>query len=97
MAGMEYTQYVQDCWTSFIRTGSPQPDAAYLQARGSAYATTLQYSQIAPFETYSGGNSFTDIHVFDAPPRSSMPFYQSQCQVLQDAGFLYQNVQPLSS
>lgn len=74
-----------------MRTGNPQPNSAYLEARGAAYAATLNYSQVAPFEQYNG-NSSTSIHIFDAPPRNTEPVYQPQCQVLSDAGFLYQNV-----
>ncbi|KAK1222928.1 hypothetical protein PQX77_014205 [Marasmius sp. AFHP31] len=36
-----YTALIQDMWGSFARTGNPNPDLAYLKARGRAYESTL--------------------------------------------------------
>ncbi|KAK1222929.1 hypothetical protein PQX77_014206 [Marasmius sp. AFHP31] len=36
-----YTGLVQDMWGAFARSGNPNPDLEYLQARGSAYNSTL--------------------------------------------------------
>lgn len=37
-----HTALIQDLWTSFARTGNPNPDQQDLAARGPAYASTLQ-------------------------------------------------------
>lgn len=37
-----YTNLVQDLWSSFARTGDPNPDLEDLKARGPAFASTLQ-------------------------------------------------------
>ena len=36
-----YTALLQDMWGSFARSGSPNPNLEYLQARGPAYNSTL--------------------------------------------------------
>ncbi|KAL0581782.1 hypothetical protein V5O48_000259 [Marasmius crinis-equi] len=37
-----YTALVQDMWGAFARTGNPNPDLAYLKARGRAYESSLK-------------------------------------------------------
>ncbi|KAL0581783.1 hypothetical protein V5O48_000260 [Marasmius crinis-equi] len=39
---IHYTALVQDLWGAFARSGNPNPDLAYLKARGSAYNSTLE-------------------------------------------------------
>ncbi|KAJ3765978.1 alpha/beta-hydrolase [Lentinula raphanica] len=44
-ADISYTNLIQDLWTTFARTGNPNPDLADLAARGPAYQSTLQLLQ----------------------------------------------------
>ncbi|KAF9063200.1 Alpha/Beta hydrolase protein [Rhodocollybia butyracea] len=42
---ISHTALIQDLWTTFARTGNPNPDQADLAARGPAYASTLSILQ----------------------------------------------------
>lgn len=77
---LPFNQYVNDVWTSFFRTGNPQPNAEYLQIRGRSYNTTLAWSQMTPFGEY-GSNSTASIQILDGPPRHSGLLSPEQCQV----------------
>jgi hypothetical protein len=89
---LPFNQYINDVWTSFIRTGDPQPDAEYLRVRGRSYNTTLAWSEATPFEAYTQ-NSTSSIQILDGPPRHSGLLNVDQCRVLASSGFLYDNVQ----
>ncbi|ESK91555.1 putative carboxylesterase from carbohydrate esterase family gh10 [Moniliophthora roreri MCA 2997] len=39
---IQYTALVQDLWGAFAKSGNPNPDVRYLEARGRAYQDTLQ-------------------------------------------------------
>ncbi|KAK9899041.1 alpha/beta-hydrolase [Cystobasidium minutum MCA 4210] len=93
---LPFNQYINDVWTSFIRTGNPQPNAEYLQVRGRSYNTTLAWSEMTPFGQY-GSNSTAYIQLLDGPPRPSGLLDPAQCQILADSGFLYDNVRSQSS
>ena len=83
-----YTAYIQDVWTSFVRTHNPNPAPAYLRARG--YDTTLAIVQAAPtFPQYTNNAS---IYHFDTQPSVTSKVYQPQCAALSGAGFLYNTV-----
>lgn len=77
---LPFNQYINDVWTSFIRTGNPQPNSEYLQIRGRSYNTTLAWSEMTPFREY-GANSTAPIHILDGPPRHSGLLDPEQCQV----------------
>jgi hypothetical protein len=44
-ADVDYTCLVQDLWSTFARTGDPNPNLADLAARGPAYESTLKLLQ----------------------------------------------------
>lgn len=77
---LPFNQYVNDVWTSFFRTGNPQPNAEYLQMRGRGYNTSLAWSEMTPFGEY-GSNSTAYIQILDGPPRPSGLLSPEQCQV----------------
>ena len=77
---LPFNQYINDVWTSFIRTGNPQPNAEYLQIRGRSYNTTLAWSEMTPFGQY-GSNGTAYIQLLDGPPRPSGLLDPAQCKV----------------
>lgn len=92
---LPFNQYVNDVWTSFFRTGNPQPNAEYLQVRGRSYNTTLAWSQMTPFGEY-GSNSTSSIQIIDGPPRHSGLLSPEQCQVCPLPHQSYENEECLS-
>lgn len=89
---LQYNQYVVDVWASFFRTFDPKLKAGYQQARGRSYANSLAWSQAAPFDAFNP-NSTSALQLINAPPTESGLVYVPQCQVLQNAGFLYDKIQ----
>ncbi|KII88155.1 hypothetical protein PLICRDRAFT_161014 [Plicaturopsis crispa FD-325 SS-3] len=88
---LTYNQYVTDIWISFIREYNPNPPADYLKARGRGYETTVQYSAQTPIAPYDPLSSKA-IHHFDVPPSNSGIEASAQCQVLANAGFLFDHI-----
>ena len=75
-----HNQYINDVWTSFIRTHSPQLDMNYHAARGRSYESSLSLSQGTPFDIFSP-NSTTGVYDFNLPPTRSGLVSPQQCQV----------------
>ncbi|PWN51421.1 alpha/beta-hydrolase, partial [Violaceomyces palustris] len=57
---LNYTRYVQDSWSAFIRNLDPNPSSSYLQVRGRSYEHTLELSQSVPWKPFSPPSSFSD-------------------------------------
>ncbi|CAK7232949.1 hypothetical protein SCUCBS95973_008430 [Sporothrix curviconia] len=76
-----FSQFVTDIITSFARTYSPNPDAAFLEARGFTNTTNmLQTSGAWTASTKSGG---TTVRLLDWPASSNAAFReQPQCDSL---------------
>ncbi|ANB12758.1 hypothetical protein AWJ20_1027 [Sugiyamaella lignohabitans] len=77
---LPFNQLIMDYWTSFFRTGNPNPDPNYLKARG--YTGTLQVAsangQWPQFNAQS-----PEIFLLDAPRATKSPFVDlEQCQFL---------------
>lgn len=78
---------------SFVRTQDPNTPAAYLEARGQAYSSTLSIVQTSPqFEPFSSSSS-SAIHHMNLPPSNSAVMYPKQCAVFAtNGGYNYNQV-----
>lgn len=77
---LAFTQYVQDTWTSFVRTHDPRPAPAYLQARGRSYETTLRWSSTTPFGRFRL-DADDAVHLLNDPPQNSGLLHRQECEV----------------
>lgn len=73
-----FAQVTVDAWTAFARTYDPNPDAAFLTARGYSN-TTAALKQWGLWEDVT---SAVPVRVLDWPSRGSAWLEQKQCEVL---------------
>ncbi|KAJ7438205.1 alpha/beta-hydrolase [Mycena galericulata] len=66
-----YTTLVQDMWSSFARTGNPNPSSAYLAARG--YDSTLAVSSKFTWPQYTAGNPTVAHLQYPGPAVGALP------------------------
>lgn len=77
---LPFEQFVTDSFVSFIRTGDPNPDEAYLRAKG--YTETLKQLKISGTWKPSVKGRYS-LRVFDYPKSRMEPFRDiQQCEAL---------------
>ncbi|KAE8556169.1 hypothetical protein TMatcc_003500 [Talaromyces marneffei ATCC 18224] len=76
---IKYTNVVQDMWTSFAKTGDPNPDIEYLSTRG--YRPSEHYFTMFRFEEYSTAGKGVMNLEWPRPSFSDLPD-RKHCSVL---------------
>ncbi|KAH7379520.1 Alpha/Beta hydrolase protein, partial [Pyrenochaeta sp. MPI-SDFR-AT-0127] len=74
-----FSQYVVDTWSAFARTGNPNPDLAYLTARGFTNTTRIVKAAGSWEPLGKGGKK---VRVLDLPVRDEGWREVEQCKVL---------------
>lgn len=88
-ADLSFAQYIVDLWTSFARTGNPNPDARYLAARGFTNTTASLSLSPDSWTPVRGGkqDTYGTVRNLQAPFSFNSGFYgpygsKAQCDAL---------------
>ncbi|KAJ7717239.1 cholinesterase [Mycena maculata] len=84
---LPFEQVTVDAWSAFARTGDPNPDAAFLAARG--YSTTS--AALKQWGLWEDVTSAVPVRILDWPSRGSGWLEQAQCDVLDFPLDFYEN------
>ncbi|GMG06218.1 unnamed protein product [Aspergillus oryzae] len=87
-----HSQLLNDVFGSFFRTRNPNPDQAFLQVRGPAYASTYDIFVTNGYRVPEYRPEQRNVSLLGMPPSwIDNPGLSRKCAVFEDYGFTFQN------
>ncbi|KAI9925762.1 hypothetical protein ASPWEDRAFT_42435 [Aspergillus wentii DTO 134E9] len=87
-----HSQLLNDIFGSFFRTHNPNPDPAFLKARGPAYASTYEIFGAQGYHMSQFHPEDKQLSLLGMPPSlADNPGFSDKCAVLKDYGFTFQH------
>lgn len=87
-----HSQLLNDVFGSFFRTYSPNPDPAYLQVRGPAYATSYDIFVQNQYRIQNYNPQASNINLLEMPPGwVENPGLSKKCAIFNDYGYTFQH------